>query len=52
MRAYAPWVLLAFRYENVVVHPWVLGYKYNPFNQHPWPYLDIDTKARATASSK
>jgi len=28
--------------ENVVVYPWVIGYKYNPFNQQPWQYLDID----------
>ena len=32
----------AYRIENVVVYPWVIGYKYNPFNQHPWQYLDID----------
>jgi ABC-type transport system substrate-binding protein len=40
--AYAPWKLNAYRIENVVVYPWVIGYKYNPFNQHPWQYLDID----------
>ncbi len=43
--AYGPWKLNSFRIENVVVYPWVIGYKYNPFNQHPWQYLDIDTKA-------
>jgi ABC-type transport system substrate-binding protein len=46
--AYAPWALTTFDYENVLVHPWVLGYKYNGFNQHPWAYLDIDTGKRAT----
>ena len=25
--AYAPWVLNTYRIENIVVHPWVLGYK-------------------------
>jgi ABC-type transport system substrate-binding protein len=40
--AYAPWKLNSYRIENVVVYPWVIGYKYNPFNQHPWQYLDID----------
>jgi ABC-type transport system substrate-binding protein len=40
--AYAPWKLNAYRIENVVVYPWVVGYKYNPFNQHPWQFLDID----------
>ena len=44
--AYAPWVLLAFRYENVIVQPWVLGFKYNPTYQYPFPYLDIDTERR------
>ena len=40
--AYAPWKLNSYRIENVVVYPWVIGYKYNPFNQHPWQYLDMD----------
>ena len=42
--AYAPWKINAYRYENVVVYPWVEGYKLNVFNLHPWQYLDIDTK--------
>jgi ABC-type transport system substrate-binding protein len=42
--AYAPWKINAYRIENVVVYPWVVGFKYNPFNQHPWQYLDIDRK--------
>jgi ABC-type transport system substrate-binding protein len=42
--AYAPWKINAYRIENVVVYPWVIGYKYNAFNQHPWQYLDIDLK--------
>ena len=42
--AYAPWKINAYRYENVLVYPWVEGYKLNVFNLHPWQYLDIDTK--------
>ncbi|MEO8752943.1 MAG: ABC transporter substrate-binding protein [Casimicrobiaceae bacterium] len=42
--AYAPWKVNAYRIENVVVYPWVIGYKYNAFNQQPWQYLDIDLK--------
>ena len=42
--AYAPWKVNSYRIENVVVYPWVIGYKYNPFNQHPWQYLDMDLK--------
>ena len=49
--AYAPWILNAFSYENVLVYPWVLGYKYNSFQQ-PWAYLDIDTDKRAAALGK
>ena len=40
--AYAPWTLTAYRIENITVYPWVVGFKYNPFNQNPWQYLDID----------
>jgi hypothetical protein len=40
--AYAPWMVDVYRYENVVVYPWVVGFKYSGIYQHPWPYLDID----------
>jgi oligopeptide transport system substrate-binding protein len=42
--AYAPWNLEVYRYENLVVYPWVIGYKYNAFSAHPWMYYDIDLK--------
>lgn len=42
--AYAPWKINAYRYENMIVYPWVEGYKLNVFNIHPWQYLDLDTK--------
>ncbi len=42
--AYAPWMLNAFRFENIAVYPWVTGFKYNPFQNHPWLYYDIDLK--------
>lgn len=42
VNAYAPWVLTAFRYENVLVQPWLRGFKYNPTFQYPFAYLDID----------
>jgi oligopeptide transport system substrate-binding protein len=44
--AYAPWKLHAYRLENLVVHPWVLGYKYNAFDSNPWMYFDIDLERR------
>jgi len=42
--AYAPWKINAYRYENIILYPWVEGYKLNVFNTHPWPYLDLDPK--------
>jgi len=45
--AYAPWVLLAYRYESVLVQPWIEGFRYNPSYPHPWQYLDVDLKRRA-----
>jgi ABC-type transport system substrate-binding protein len=45
--AYAPWVLLAYRYESVLIHPWIDGFKYNPSYPHPWAYLEVDTQRRA-----
>jgi len=48
--AYAPWSLQAYRIENVVVHPWLLGYKYNTFEPHPWMYYDLDVEKRKAAT--
>ena len=48
--AYAPWCLHTYRIENVLVHPWVLGYKYNTFDQHPWMYYDLDLERRKSGS--
>jgi ABC-type transport system substrate-binding protein len=42
--AYAPWNFEVYRYENIVVYPWVQGYKYNAIQAHPWQYFDIDLK--------
>jgi ABC-type transport system substrate-binding protein len=42
--AYSPWMLNAYRIENIAVYPWVIDYKYNPFQGHPWMYFDIDLK--------
>jgi ABC-type transport system substrate-binding protein len=46
---YAPWNVTVFRYENVLVQPWIGGYKYNGINQHPWQYLDVDPAKRVAA---
>jgi oligopeptide transport system substrate-binding protein len=46
---YVPWAVTIYRYENALVQPWLLGYKYNPIQQHPWQYLDIDVARQASA---
>ena len=48
--AYAPWVLHTYRIENIVVHPWVHGYKYNTFDPHAWMYYDVDFERRRAAT--
>jgi oligopeptide transport system substrate-binding protein len=50
--AYAPWNLHAYRYENVLVQPWLVGYKYNAFDRHPWRYYDVDLKRRKAPAGK
>ena len=49
VKAYAPWVLTAFRYENVLVQPWLRGYKYNPTYQYPFAYVDVVRSGAETA---
>jgi oligopeptide transport system substrate-binding protein len=49
---YAPWNLHAYRYENVLVQPWLVGYKYNAFDRHPWRYYDVDLRQRKAAAGK
>jgi peptide/nickel transport system substrate-binding protein len=50
VNAYAPWVLHAYRIENIVVQPWVRGYKYNTFDPHAWMYYDVDVEKRTAAT--
>jgi oligopeptide transport system substrate-binding protein len=52
VNAYAPWVLTAFRYENLLVQPWLAGFKYNPTFQYPFAYLDIDHSGVARGSGR
>ena len=47
--AYAPWNITVFRYENILVQPWITSFKYSGYNQHPWPYLDVDPGKRRAA---
>jgi len=40
------WHLGVARYRNVLVHPWLLGYRYHPIILAAYQYLDIDFAAR------
>jgi ABC-type transport system substrate-binding protein len=44
--AYAPWKINAYRYENVILYPWVEGYKLSPFMLHPWMYVDLGARVQ------
>ena len=45
VNAYAPWMLNAYRYENILVQPWVQGYSKQLYTNY-WKYLDIDLARR------
>ncbi len=49
---YGPWHLLAYRYENILTWPWLLGYKYSPFNANPWLYWDLEPAMRQATLKK
>ncbi|MEO8134718.1 MAG: ABC transporter substrate-binding protein [Betaproteobacteria bacterium] len=49
---HAPAMLGVFRYSNVLLHPWVQGWKSHSFEQYPWWYLDIDLARRAAVEKK
>lgn len=44
--AYSVWQPGIFRYQNVVIQPWLDNYKRNPFRQHFWHFMDIDESKR------
>ncbi|MEP6943703.1 MAG: ABC transporter substrate-binding protein [Betaproteobacteria bacterium] len=49
---YAPMKLTAYRYDNVLLQPWMIGFKYTPFNWNPWRYWDFDLAVRDAATRK
>jgi peptide/nickel transport system substrate-binding protein len=38
---YTPWILGMNPYANVIVQPWLKGYKQSPFQVHEWKYYDV-----------
>jgi oligopeptide transport system substrate-binding protein len=39
--SYAPWIMTNYPYQNMLVQPWVRGYKLNTFVNQQWRYLDV-----------
>jgi len=46
---YSPWLVETFKAQNILMQPWLVGYKKHPFSHEPWKYVDIDVGARARA---
>lgn len=44
------WQPGVFRYQNVVMQPWLLNYKRIPYRQHFWHLLDIDEQRRSKSN--
>lgn len=40
------WYPGVYRYQNVLMQPWLLNYKRNPYRQHFWHLMDIDETKR------
>jgi len=43
---YSPMKMTAYRFDNVLLQPWMIGFKYTPFNWNPWRYWDLDPALR------
>ena len=50
MVAYAPYKLSTHRIATDLMHPWVVGYRRNPFVREFWKYVDIDTALQQQAA--
>jgi len=46
MEADTAWLLTDSRYRNVLLQPYVVGYKKSAVNAAEWMYMDIDHKAQ------
>ena len=41
---FAPWIMTDYPYRNMLVQPWVKGYKLNTFVEQQWQYLDVEPR--------
>ena len=49
MVAYVPYKISSHRIATDLMHPWVYGYRRNPFVREFWKYVDIDTDIQQKA---
>jgi ABC-type transport system substrate-binding protein len=49
MVAYVPYKISGHRIATDLMHPWVIGYKRNPFIREFWKFLDIDVALQQQA---
>lgn len=52
LEADTPWLMGVSRYRNVLVHPWVKGYRYHPVMVSLYSYLDIDNNSKPKTAVK
>jgi len=46
MEADTPWLLIDSRYRNMLMQPYVIGFKKHPVLHQEWMYIDFDSKAK------
>jgi ABC-type transport system substrate-binding protein len=46
MVAYAPYKMSSWRIATDLMHPWVIGYRRNPFQREFYKFVDIDHARR------
>jgi ABC-type transport system substrate-binding protein len=46
MVAYAPYKISGHRIATDLMHPWVIGYRRNPFIREFWKFVDVDLDVR------
>jgi ABC-type transport system substrate-binding protein len=52
MVAYVPYKISSHRIATDLMHPWVVGYRRNPFIREFWKYIDIDTGIQQQRTAK
>lgn len=46
MEADTPWIMVDSRYRNMLMQPYVIGFKKHPVLHQEWMYIDLEPKAK------